>query len=280
MKDIRNIIGILLGNTIYALGVTMFILPNNLITGGTTGMALLVNATTGFSITVFVSIFNVSMFLIGWKVLGKKFALTTLISSFYYPFILGILQGVFKNEMMSKDTLLCVILAGLMIGTAIGLVIRCGASTGGMDIPPLILNKKLGIPISVSMYGFDFIILLGQMVIRNREMVFYGILLVLIYTVVLDKVLVIGKSQMQVKIVSAKFNEINEKIDRGTTLIHSETGFKHNQYPVVLTVVNNRELTQLNNYVYDIDPDAFMIINKVNEVRGKGFSSAKKYENK
>ncbi len=80
-----------------------------------------------------------------------------------------------------------------MIGTAIGLVIRCGASTGGMDIPPLILNKKLGIPISVSMYGFDFIILLGQMVIRNREMVFYGILLVLIYTVVLDKVLVIGK---------------------------------------------------------------------------------------
>ena len=250
MKDIRNIIGILLGNTIYALGVTMFILPNNLITGGTTGMALLVNATTGFSITVFVSIFNVSMFLIGWKVLGKKFALTTLISSFYYPFILGILQGVFKNEMMSKDTLLCVILAGLMIGTAIGLVIRCGASTGGMDIPPLILNKKLGIPISVSMYGFDFIILLGQMAIRNREMVFYGILLVLIYT------------------------------DRGTTLIHSETGFKHNQYPVVLTVVNNRELTQLNNYVYDIDPDAFMIINKVNEVRGKGFSSAKKYENK
>ena len=186
--------------------------------------------------------------------------------------------------MMSKDTLLCVILAGLMIGTAIGLVIRCGASTGGMDIPPLILNKKLGIPISVSMYGFDFIILLGQMVIRNREMVFYGILLVLIYTVVLDKVLVIGKSQMQVKIVSAKFNEINEKIisvlDRGTTLIHSEMGFKHNQYPVVLTVVNNRELTQLNNYVYDIDPDAFMIINKVNEVRGKGFSSAKKYENK
>ena len=68
MKDIRNIIGILLGNTIYALGVTMFILPNNLITGGTTGMALLVNATTGFSITVFVSIFNGSMFLIGWKV--------------------------------------------------------------------------------------------------------------------------------------------------------------------------------------------------------------------
>lgn len=282
MKEVKNIIGILLGNTIYALAVTMFILPNNLITGGTTGMAMLLNATMDIPITLFVSLFNVTMFLLGWKILGKKFALTTLISSFYYPFILGVLQEIFNNEVMSTDTLLCVIFAGLMIGVAIGIVIRCGASTGGMDIPPLILNKKLGISISVSMYGFDFLILLGQMLIRNREMVFYGILLVLIYTVVLDKILLFGKSQMQAKIISSKYKEINETIinhlDRGTTLIHGETGFKHNEYPVVLTVVNNRELAQLNNYVYEIDPDAFMIINKVNEVRGKGFSAAKKYE--
>ena len=281
MKDIKVIIGILVGNTIYALAVAMFILPNDLITGGTTGIALFLNTTLNIPVTLFVSIFNICMFLLGWKILGKKFALTTLISSFYYPFILGILENIFKNEIMSNDTLLCVIFAGIMIGVAIGLVIRCGASTGGMDIPPLILNKKLGIPISISMYSFDFFILLGQMLIRKREMVFYGILLVLIYTIVLDKVLVIGKSQIQVKIISSKFEQINNmiinKLDRGSTLIHGKTGFMHNKYPIVLTVVNNRELTLLNNYVYQIDSDAFMIINKVNEVRGKGFSSEKKY---
>ena len=281
MKDIKVIIGILVGNTIYALAVAMFILPNDLITGGTTGIALFLNTTLNIPVTLFVSIFNICMFLLGWKILGKKFALTTLISSFYYPFILGILENIFKNEIMSNDTLLCVIFAGIMIGVAIGLVIRCGASTGGMDIPPLILNKKLGIPISISMSSFDFFILLGQMLIRKREMVFYGILLVLIYTIVLDKVLVIGKSQIQVKIISSKFEQINNmiinKLDRGSTLIHGETGFMHNKYPIVLTVVNNRELTLLNNYVYQIDSDAFMIINKVNEVRGKGFSSEKKY---
>ena len=281
MKDIKVIIGILVGNTIYALAVAMFILPNDLITGGTTGIALFLNTTLNIPVTLFVSIFNICMFLLGWKILGKKFALTTLISSFYYPFILGILENIFKNEIMSNDTLLCVIFAVFMIGVAIGLVIRCGASTGGMDIPPLILNKKLGIPISISMYSFDFFILLGQMLIRKREMVFYGILLVLIYTIVLDKVLVIGKSQIQVKIISSKFEQINNmiinKLDRGSTLIHGETGFMHNKYPIVLTVVNNRELTLLNNYVYQIDSDAFMIINKVNEVRGKGFSSEKKY---
>ena len=281
MKDIKVIIGILVGNTLYALAVAMFILPNDLITGGTTGIALFLNTTLNIPVTLFVSIFNICMFLLGWKILGKKFALTTLISSFYYPFILGILENIFKNEIMSNDTLLCVIFAGIMIGVAIGLVIRCGASTGGMDIPPLILNKKLGIPISISMYAFDFFILLGQMLIRKRKMVFYGILLVLIYTIVLDKVLVIGKSQIQVKIISSKFEQINNmiinKLDRGSTLIHGETGFMHNKYPIVLTVVNNRELTLLNNYVYQIDSDAFMIINKVNEVRGKGFSSEKKY---
>ena len=281
MKDIKVIIGILVGNTLYALAVAMFILPNDLITGGTTGIALFLNTTLNIPVTLFVSIFNICMFLLGWKILGKKFALTTLISSFYYPFILGILENIFKNEIMSNDTLLCVIFAGIMIGVAIGLVIRCGASTGGMDIPPLILNKKLGIPISISMYAFDFFILLGQMLIRKREMVFYGILLVLIYTIVLDKVLVIGKSQIQVKIISSKFEQINNmiinKLDRGSTLIHGETGFMHNKYPIVLTVVNNRELTLLNNYVYQIDSDAFMIINKVNEVRGKGSSSEKKY---
>ena len=281
MKDIKVIIGILVGNTIYALAVAMFILPNDLITGGTTGIALFLNTTLNIPVTLFVSIFNICMFLLGWKILGKKFALTTLISSFYYPFILGILENIFKNEIMSNDTLLCVIFAGIMIGVAIGLVIRCGASTGGMDIPPLILNKKLGIPISISMYAFDFFILLGQMLIRKREMVFYGILLVLIYTIVLDKVLVIGKSQIQVKIISSKFEQNNNmiinKLDRDSTLIHGETGFMHNKYPIVLTVVNNRELTLLNNYVYQIDSDAFMIINKVNEVRGKGFSSEKKY---
>ena len=281
MKDIKVIIGILVGNTLYALAVAMFILPNDLITGGTTGIALFLNTTLNIPVTLFVSIFNICMFLLGWKILGKKFALTTLISSFYYPFILGILENIFKNEIMSNDTLLCVIFAGIMIGVAIGLVIRCGASTGGMDIPPLILNKKLGIPISISMYAFDFFILLGQMLIRKREMVFYGILLVLIYTIVLDKVLVIGKSQSTVKSISSKFEQINNmiinKLDRGSTLIHGETGFMHNKYPIVLTVVNNRELTLLNNYVYQIDSDAFMIINKVNEVRGKGFSSEKKY---
>lgn len=280
-ETIKNIGLILLGNTIYALAVTTFILPNNLITGGTTGLALLFQHQMGIPITVFVSAFNIAMFVLGAAVLGRTFTLTTLISTFYYPFILGILQKVAFLQNMTSDHLLSAIYAGIMIGVSIGMVIKAGASTGGMDIPPLVMNKKFGLPISVVMYGFDFTILLSQMLFANKEQVLYGILLVLIYTLVLDKVLLLGQSRTQVKIISDKYQEINEMIikclDRGSTLIHAETGYCRNENLVVLTVVENRELPKLNTLVLSLDPNAFMIINRVNEVKGRGFTMDKSY---
>lgn len=279
---LKNIVLILIGNTIYALAVTMFILPNGLITGGTTGLALLFYHQIGIPITVFVSVFNIAMFLLGAVVLGRAFTLTTLISTFYYPFILAILQKVSLLQDMTSDRLLSAIYAGIMIGFSIGIVIKAGASTGGMDIPPLVLNKKFGISVSVVMYGFDFTILLSQMLFANKEQVLYGILLVLTYTVVLDKVLLLGKSSTQVKIISKKSQEINQMIikclDRGSTLIHAETGYCHNEDLVVLTVVSNRELPKLNELVLSLDPKAFMIINRVNEVKGHGFTMEKFYK--
>lgn len=278
---LKKIALILLGNTIYALAVTMFILPNGLITGGTTGLALIFNHQFGLDITVFVSVFNISMFILGAVVLGKAFALTTLISTFYYPFILGILQKVSTLQHMTSDHLLSTIYAGLMIGFSIGIVIKAGASTGGMDIPPLVLNKKFGLSVSVVMYIFDFTILISQMLFANKEQVLYGLLLVLIYTAVLDKVLLLGKSRTQVKIVSDKYEEINQMIirnlDRGSTLIQAETGYFHNDNLVVLTVISNRELPKLNELVLAIDPKAFMIISRVNEVKGRGFTMDKSY---
>lgn len=280
-KYIKNLLYILAGNTIYAAAIVMFILPNDLITGGTTGLALFFNHQFNIPITAFVSVFNFTMFIIGFYVLGKKFALTTVISTFYYPFIFGILEQIPELRGMTNDPMLSVICGGIMIGSGIGIVIRVGASTGGVDIPPLVLNKKFSIPVSISLYVIDFSILILQMLFSNREQVLYGILLVLIYTVVLDKVLLLGKSQLQVKIVSEKYEEINDMIinqlDRGSTLIQAETGFYRNQNLMVLTVISARELSKLNQFVMDIDPNAFVIISQVNEVRGRGFSMQKVY---
>lgn len=285
MKDfgqLKSIFWILAGNTMYALAITIFILPNGLITGGTTGLALFFYHQFGVPIQGFVTVFNVAMFVLGAMVLGKKFALTTVISTFYYPFILSVFQSLPALGKVTEDNLLAVIFSGLLIGAGIGVVIRAGASTGGMDIPPLVLNKKMGLPVSVTMNGMDTAILLLQIMFTDKEMVLYGILLVLAYTSVLNRVLLLGQAKMQVKIVTERYEEINQAIardlDRGVTLFRSRTGHLKRDGYVVMSVVNNRELVQLNQLIQKIDPQAFIVIHQVNEVRGRGFTLKKEYD--
>lgn len=283
LKSIEKILMILIGNLLYSLAVAFFILPSGLITGGTTGIALFVNYLTGFDISLFVLIFNIVMFIVGFLILGKTFALSTALSSICYPFMLSLGQRL--NLLigdLTHDLILCTVFGGLLIGMGIGIVIRAGASTGGMDIPPLVLNKKLGINVSVSLYVFDFTILILQMFFSNREQILYGILLVCIYTFALEKVLIMGKSKTQVEIVSDKYQEINElittKFDRGTTLYNANGGFTGNSTCAVLTVINKRELFAIQEAVMKVDPAAFIIISQVNEVKGRGFTLQKKYE--
>lgn len=274
--DIKKIFFVLLGNTIYAAGLAAFVLPTGLITGGTTGLGLIANHYFGLPIEIFAAVFNVIMFVLAILVLGKSFALTSLISTFYFPVILGVVQKIQGLQDLTDDPMLCTIFAGVSIGVGIGMVIKAGASTGGMDIPPLIFNKKMGLPVSVGLYVFDFAILIGQMLFRDKEKSLYGILLVMIYTVLVDKVLLMGKTQMQVKIMSKQYREINEmihkKLDRGTTLYKTESGYLHDDGFSVMTVVSNRELPKLNALVMEIDDKAFMVISQVSEVKGRGFT--------
>ena len=281
-KSIQKIIMILLGNLLYSFAIAFFILPSGLITGGTTGIALFINYLTGLDISLFVLIFNIVMFIAGLIILGKTFALSTVLSSIAYPFMLSFAQWLNRlTGDLTHDLILCTIFGGLLIGIGIGIVIRAGASTGGMDIPPLVLNKKFGINVSVSLYVFDFTILILQMFFSSREQILYGILLVCIYTFALEKVLIMGKSKTQVEIISEKYKEINDLIitryDRGTTIYRANGGFTGNEAHAVLTVINKRELFAIQEAVMKLDPAAFIIISQVNEVKGRGFTLQKKY---
>lgn len=272
---------VLAGNTLYALGVALFLLPAGLITGGTTGLGLVAEHFFHVPLTAFVAVFNLAMFLVGLLVLGKVFALTTIISSFYYPFILEVIQRTIGEVRLTDDPLLATVLAGLMIGAGIGMVIRAGASTGGMDIPPLVLQKKLNIPVSLSLYVFDCGILLLQALFSNVEQVLYGLVLVLLYTLTLNKALMLGTGQMQLKVISSHYEEISreiqQKMDRGVTLFTSAGGYAGQEGSTVLTVVDRRELPKVTELVSQVDPDAFMVVSQVNEVRGRGFTLPKRY---
>ena len=272
---------IVLGNAVYAAGVVLFILPSGLITGGTTGIALIVNHFTGMRISVFVGVFNAVMFALGYLVLGRKFAMSTLVSTVSYPLMLGLIQKAVGGFVLTDDLLLSALFGGLLIGLALAMVIRIGASTGGMDIPPLILQKTLRIPISASLYAFDFAILIGQMIFTPKQTCLYGILLVLVYTITLDKLLAVGASRTKLEIISKDHEAIRaailEDLDRSVTLLHGRTGYVGKETDVIFCVIAPRELYKLERIVYSIDPDAFVVMSRATSVHGKGFSKAKEY---
>ncbi len=285
MKRVLNvaydIAAVLFGNALYAAGVVFFVVPGGLITGGTTGISLFVNQLTGMNISLFLLVFNGLLFVAGLLVLGKKFAATTAVSTFFYPVAVETIDRLRGEWLLTGDPLLCTIFGGLCIGLAIGIVIRAGASTGGMDIPPLMLNKYFRLPVSTMIYLFDMVILLLQAAKSTGEEVLYGLLLVIIYTLVLDKCLLYGQNKIQIKIISERSEEIRQAIlqdiDRGVTLLQGTKGYSGEATDMVLTVVSNRELAKVERLVHTIDDNAFVIVNQVSEVSGRGFTKAKEY---
>ena len=144
VKNLPGLCWILVGNLIYAVIVVLFVLPGQLISCGTTGLALVAQQLWGIPVSGFVFVFNVAMLLLGLAILGKKFAMTTVLSSLLYPVLLSGVQALLGDFRVTEDLLLCALFGGMGLGIALGIVIRAGASTGGMDIPPLILNKLFG----------------------------------------------------------------------------------------------------------------------------------------
>ena len=277
----RNWASILLGNALYSLAVALFLEPSGLITGGATGIALAIGRLTGLPVSGLLLFINLAMLVWGWAVLGRAFALNTLASSVLSPAFLGLFEGLLAGRVLTEDIFLCTVFAGLGIGVALGLVIRSGASTGGLDIPPLVLNKWFKLPVSATMLTFDIAVLLMQAVFSPVQQVLYGVVMVLIHTIVMDKMLMLGASRTEVKIVSSQSDAICAAIlaqlDRGVTILHGEGGYTREPSAVLLSIVSNRELPRLEKLVHSIDPACFLIVSRVTEVSGRGFSLDKDY---
>ena len=277
-----NSLSILAGNCLYALTVVLFLVPSGLITGGATGIALGVNRALGLPVSGVLFVINMTMLALGWVLLGRRFAITTIASTVLSPMFLALWERVFADFVLTNDIVLNTIFAGFGVGISLGITIRAGASTGGMDIPPLVLNKYLHIPVSVSMMVFDMLILCLQAAFSPLQQCLYGIVLVIVYTVVLDKVLIFGTTRTEVKIISRYADEIRDAIlsqlDRGVTVLHGEGGYSREQEQVLLSVITNRQLPRLEKLAKLIDPACFMIVSHVTEVSGRGFSLEKDYQ--
>ena len=283
-KKFMPIALVVLGNILYTFSVKLFLLPANLMSCGTTGIALLANHFLNIPMSAFIFVFNTVMLGIGWMVLGRKFAMTTVLSSILYPVLLEILNRTMGDVYITENMMLNVLFAGMGLGVSLGIVLRAGASTGGMDIPPLILKKFFHIPVSASLWAFDFCILMGQMAFHQPEDLLYGILLLVVISIALNKIMLLGTSRTEVKIISRKSDEIRNailrKVDRGVTMLSGTGGYSGAQTQIIMSVIANYELPRIEQVARDIDPDCFMIISQVSEVWGRGFTYGKQEERK
>ncbi|MDE7320550.1 MAG: YitT family protein [Lachnospiraceae bacterium] len=276
MKRLEMLLYILLGNTLLAFAVCAFVVPNGFMLGGSTGIALVIQSWIPAPISVITAGVNLSLFLLGYLFLGKRFAMTSLCSTIIYPVILGIFETQPVGTWFSQDVLLSAVFAGVLMGSGIGLVIRAGGSTGGMDIPPCILQKLKGIPVGNSMVFFDIVILALQIFYGGWDGILYGIVVIVLTSGMMNRTILSGEKKVELIIISPRHQEIAQTVlkdlDSGMTFLNIETGYQKEKQKAIFSVVYAKQYPAFRDRVLAIDPSAFLVAAPVMNVNGRGYT--------
>ncbi len=309
--DIRNVLGeikayiiITVGLLCYVLGWDVFLLPNNMVGGGVTGIsAILLYA---FNIPVSYSFFviNLVLLLIALKVLGKGFGIKTvyaiIVTSLFFDIVPDYLPEVFIQEIaINNGKLLCAIFGGVISGLGIGLCFSHGGSTGGTDIIALMITKYRNVSAGRIILIMDIFIIASSFLLPAKEVldaagnvvgvesfgmraatVLYGYILIMACSYTLDLFVAGTKQSLQVFIFSKKYGEIADAvisdIGRGVTLIDAQGWYTKSESKIVMVVVRKTDINMIYKIVKSIDRDAFMSVGSVTGVYGKGFDQIKK----
>lgn len=267
---------ILLGNAMSAFAIACFALPYDMVVSGLTGVGRMTNYYFGLSVSGTVGVINAVLFIIGTAMLGKKFAGSIVLGTVSFPLFLGFFQKATALHHLVNDPLLAAICAGVIDGIGLGLILRVGGSSGGIDVPPIILNRKLGWKIAPMMYCIDVGIFLMQLPVTKTNGIILGILYAMIYSLVMNKILLMGQGGVQLFIFSKNAKEINEKLlelGYGTTILHATGGYIQEAQDVIFSVVTSRNLNRVKQAALAIDKTAFITISNVSEVNGNGFTT-------
>ena len=271
---------ILAGNCLLAFTVAAFIIPQGIIMGGATGVGIVFSRFLPLETATIVLVLNLLALVLGGVVLGKKFVMTTVASSLPYPLFLGMVQKIPGIDSVTDNLMLAALFGGGLVGISLGMVMRVGSSTGGTDVVNLVLHKWTHIPVSVTVYLTDIVILGGQALFADPEQILYGIVLLVVETVALDRVMLLGQSQIQLFVVSSEYEAIRRKIldelQAGATMVCIETGMTGQQQRGVLCVIPPRKLFAAKELIQQVDPAAFLTITQIKEVRGQGFTTERK----
>lgn len=279
MERIKKYLLIVTGNFMIALGLGQVVLANGFIAGGVTGIGLVLQHFVPIDVTILTGIVNTALFLTGAVVLGKSFALSTALSAAVFPVFLKFCTTFTLFQELSEDYLLAALSGALLIGCGIGLIIRNEGSTGGVDVIALVINKYLHVSISKMLAAVDISIIALQLIWQHNNGVLYGLIVVVLTSIVLNQTLIFGNAKVQVLVISQAYEKIRDAVlyqcDTGVTQFQIETGYKKDCQKALLTIVPYKNLAAVKYEITKADPTAFVIVSTVREVNGRGYSMAR-----
>jgi len=288
--NVQDYVVIAFGALIQAVSLRIFFVPANLASGGVSGIAQLINHFTGFPIGLMVLVGNVPLFLLGWRFLGgKRFALRTataiLTYSIFTDLVLklplfgenGAATALIRD--LHGDIFLNSLYGAIVSGFAYGLIYRARGTSGGSDILARILNNWRGTSMTQSYLIVDTAVILSAGFVFGWKHALYAMITLYVSGLVSETVLEGGATVRTAMIITAKANEVSARImtdlERGVTFLEGAGGYTRESRPILYCVIARAEVAQLKTIVYEIDPEAFMVIGVAHEALGEGFRPLK-----
>ncbi len=278
-EHVKNIVMIIAGNFLVACAVTFFILPNQILTGGVAGVSVALYPITHIDSIIMINALTISLYLLGVVTLGKVFAMKSLISAIVYPFLITGLSCVtkqFPTTYFQMDVLVATIYAGVCMGAGLGIVFRANGSTGGMDIPALILTKYTSIRSGNSVMIVDGLTVVLGVLTYGLVPALIGIISVYVCGKTINAIIMIkSEKALELQIISESYeiilDYILQEIDRGATITYGFGAYTKEPRSILMCVVSQKQYPDLEHQIQRIDPSAFVIVKDVNRVKGEGF---------
>jgi len=275
-KTIQEYLFIIVGALVQALSMRLFLVPAQLVSGGISGAAQIINYFTHWPIGVMVFIGNLPLFVLGWRYLGgARFAKRTALSVALFSLFTDLLVFIIPEKGVTNDLVLDALYGGITLGIGLGLVYRGQGTSGGSDILGRILNHRLGISISQAYLITDTLVVLAGGFAFSWELALYGLLVIYVSGLaaeaisegsgVFRTVLIITNAPTEVQ------NSILEVLERGVTILQGKGAYTGTDRPVLYTVITRSEVNQLKALVRESDPRAFVVIGQAHEALGEGF---------
>ncbi|MCD6329813.1 MAG: YitT family protein [Candidatus Cloacimonetes bacterium] len=276
VKNIVDYVFILIGCALMGLSLVLFLSPNKIAAGGVSGLAVVINHLFHLPIGIVMLVFNIPLFLIGLKILGKRFGIRTFFGMIAFSLFTDLFNNVLHLKAVTENPLLASLYGGLLLGIGLGIVFKVNGSTGGSDIVAQIFSQKRIMTAGNTFILIDFIVIsLAGFCFQGVEYALWGFIALYVSSKVVDVIIAgLGYAKATL-IISDKSEEIKDlifqKMNRGVTFLKSEGAYSRKGRDVILCIVSRREVAKLSNIVKSTDPDAFVIIQEVHQVLGKGF---------